>query len=378
MLCYGFTYDYDRRNKVANTDETIVALGSILQSTRERIRDIVEKIPQDNYVPQRVAALLKVTFQLMQRAGAAQAFIDIIRLYELNPRDRKVIEAASRMFSKSRIVIKPEKALAVYEDWLYEVDTAIETARAALHRNERHVDMGSTTTRAVGSFTLINTGGFPDKTMAECGKVVEKAEKLLRAKGLGKVCYGPVHVTNTIHKATTLAFYLRGDDTMYIRANLKGKVGPALRSVIHELAHRLQYRFLAAKKRDIDVLYRALKDKQRASLDALLMDRSLWPKEGDTQEYKGETFIFDKVDITSRANLKAIFRLPDHPGYRLDVGLGGFIAEKYPEKLQSAKQTFITPYAATDPDENFADMVAYYCQDALPADQVAMLEPILR
>jgi hypothetical protein len=135
----------------------------------------------------------------------------------------------------------------------------------------------------VGSFMVFNTGGFNEKVMEEVIKVVSKSETLLRRKGLGRVCYGDVYITNTVYKSTrVLAFYMRGDDRMYIRANLKGKLGPAIQSVVHELGHRLQYRFLQSKKRDIDALYRSLGDKQSGALHDLLMDRSRWPKAGDT------------------------------------------------------------------------------------------------
>lgn len=38
---------------------------------------------------------------------------------------------------------------------------------------------------------------------------------------------------------------------------------------------------------------------------------------------------------------------------------------------------FITPYAGKDADENFAEMVSYYCLDELPQDQVELLEKVL-
>lgn len=259
---------------------------------------------------------------------------------------------------------------------IYEYRTCIDTARSVLQKNEKHKDEGATTTVKEGSFTLINTGGFPDKVMAECTKVVARAEKLLRQKGLGKVCYGDVHVTNTVHQSTrVLAFYRHSDDSFYIRANLKGKLGPALQSVIHELGHRLQFRFLRSSKAAIDALYRRLGDKQSGNLRDLLMDRSRWPKEGDTQIYKGETFLFDKIDV-SGTSLVALFRIPGE-SYSLRVPLSGYISEKDPAAV-AASQTYVTNYASTEPNENFAEMVAFYCEDKLPSEQVALLEEIIR
>lgn len=374
------SYDYDRRRKVADADSTVnpsevlPALHQIVERTRQRITEID---PDDRHLAARVAAILKFSFDFMRRAGAGLVFLEVLREYGMPAADRKLIERAAKNFSKTRIVVKPAKVLEVWEDTLYEWQQAIDTAFSALRSNERHKDEGSSTTLESGSFQLVNTGGFSAAVMAECAKVVAKAEKLLRQKGLGKVCYGDVHVTNTVHRSTrTLAFYLQNNDTLYIRANLKGKLGPALQSVLHELAHRLQFKFLKSKKREIDALYRRLGDNQSENLRGLLKDRSLWPKEGETFEHKGETFVFDKVSLSSRNQLEAHFRLPGSDRFTLRLSLSGYISEKYPEALAGAK-TYVTRYAGTDPDENFAEMVAFYCEGKLPSAQEPLLTAIL-
>lgn len=370
-------YDYDRtQRRVADgpgAADFLPALHRIIEKTRERITEVKES---NIYVPQRVASILKGTFEFMRNSGGGLAFLEVLRDYEMPASDRKVIERAAKTFSKTRIVVKPENALETAEKLLYEWQEAVDTAFSVMRKNERHKDEGSSTVLTVGSFQLVNTGGFPQKSMAESAKVVEKAEKLLRQKGLSKVCYGDVYVTNTVHRSTrTLAFYMLNDDRMYVRANLKGKLGPAVTSVVHELGHRLQFKFLKSKKREIDAMYVALKRKVNDRLHDLVMDRSLWPKEGDTTEYRGETFVFHSIDLTSRANLVALFSHPEMSA-KLKVPLSGYIAEKYPEKLKGAS-TFVTNYAGTDPDENFAEMVAFYCEDRLPADQEPMLTAIL-
>lgn len=373
------TYSYDRRRfrlKVGGVADQLVALGVLVEKVDGQIATIIAANPEDRIVPHRVAALLKALFELARRVGAGGVFLEILREYEMPPAARKVIERAAKKFSQSRTIVKPEKAVAAYPDTIYEYRQYIDVARSVLQKNEKHKDEGATTTTTVGSFTLINTGGFPDKVMAECAKVVARSEKLLRQKGLGKVCYGDVHVTNTVHKSTrVLAFYMLGSDTLYIRANLKGKLGPAVQSMVHELGHRLQFRFLRSKKQDIDALYRSLGAKQSGALHDLLMDRSRWPKAGDTYLYKGETFLFERVDLSGRSKLDALFRIPGER-FTLKVPLSGYISEKDPGAV-AASQTYVTNYASTDPDENFAEMVAFYCEDKLPSEQIKMLEEVL-
>lgn len=379
MYSYSrLAYDYDRRRKVANASDQLVELGIVVEKVGQQIAKIVGTNPDDSITPHRVASLLKALFDLARRKGASVVFLEILREYEMGPADRKTIERAAKLFSKSRVVVKPEKALATYAETLYQYGQLIDTARGVLQKNEKHTDEGSTTTEKVGSFTLVNTGGFPEKVMAECAKVVARSEKLLRQKGLGKVCYGDVHVTNTVHKSTrVLAFYMLGSDTLYVRANLKGKQGPAVQSVIHELGHRLQFRFLQSKKREINAVYQALLGKKETVIHDLVMDRSRWPKEGDTLDYKGETFAFDKIDLTSRAQLKVVFRLVDQtPSFKITVPLHEYMLNQHPEIRKDAS-VFVTNYAATDPDENFAEMVAFHCEDKLPDDQVVMLKGLI-
>src|SRR5690606_28033188 len=104
-----------------------------------------------------------------------------------------------------------------------------ETAKRILETGQ---EMGEDSKWDAGSFKVVNMGGFPDKVMQESVRVVKQADQLLRKKGLGKVCYGDVQVTNSIQKSTRLiAFYLIGKDELFLRGNLKGKAGPAVRSV---------------------------------------------------------------------------------------------------------------------------------------------------
>lgn len=370
-------YDYDRRKLAgADTERQLTAFEVVVQSLA-RHESMALSNPTDRLELSRLGVAVQVAFTMAQRLDAGQLFLSILREFAMAPNERRIIERATKTLTKRQVNrIKPEKAVEAYLKWLAELRLFAETARRVVTEGKVHGGDSEETVVKAGSFRLVDTGGFGAKVMSDVAKVVEKAEKLIRGKGLGKLCYGDVYITNTVYRSThVLAFYQPHDDNMYVRANLKGKAGPAVHSVVHELGHRLQFRYLKAKKRDIDAIYRRLKDKGEEIRQDVIMDRSHWPKPGDTYVYKGEPFAFEKVDVTNRGDLNAYFRHPEIRGH-LKVPLGSYILEKNPG-LATKLSAFVSGYASTDPDENFAEMFAFYCQDQLPADQVAMLEPLL-
>lgn len=371
-------YDYDRRKRAAdddlraflwNFDKIVARFGEDEAKARAN--------PTDRFELALLGAAVKSVFGAAQRHGGGHLFIGILREYAMGDADRKVIERAAKTFSKRQMNrVPPEKAVATFLKTLAEYRLFGDTAHRILAEGKKH-DSGGETVHETGSFRLINAGGFGPAVMAEVAKVVEKSEKLMRRKGLGRACYGDVHVTNTVHRSTrVLAFYLINDDTLYIRANLKGKQGPAVQSMVHELGHRLQFKFLQGKTRDIKAIYQTLARKRGDARHQLIMDRSKWPKPGDEYVEKGETWIIDLVDLSSRSELKVVFHNRAEPNVRARISLEAFMLKKHPE-LESEASVFVTAYAMKDADENFAEMVAFYCEDLLPDDQVEMLEAIL-
>lgn len=326
-------------------------------------------------VTMKVRVAVSVANTLIRRQNIDTLFLALLRGYTMQPPDRKVIERAIRTFSKRREPrIKREKSIETYLKVLGEYRAFLDSARRVLVGGQAHSEETKTTFGA-GPFTLINTGGFPEATMLEAVRVVAKAAQQLTRKGLGKVCYGNVQITNTVGRSTrVLAFYRKDEDALYVRANLKGKLGPAVLSVTHELAHRLHFKFLKSKDRDIQLLHRELGRKDEERRHALTNDRSKWPAPGDTYEEKGVTYVVENVDYRSRSGLVVVLKRRDDPTRSARLPLATYIEETHPE-LKSG--TFVSPYAGTDHEENFAEMVAYYCDDALPAEQVQMLEALL-
>ena len=321
----------------------------------------------------RFVAKTTVSFQFLQVPGS-QLFLALLQQYELSGNLRKVIEQSAKFWAKIRVQRAAKgKEVETYKKHLALYRSQLEAAKAALKSPVRGQGGEIDPTLKVGPFRVINTGEFPPETMETISKVVEKAHHLLTSKGLGKVCYGDVLVSNTLARPNVLAFYLTDKDEFFIRANLKGKETNAVQTLIHELAHRLQFKFMKSKEAEIKSIYTKLTWKERDRDRAVLSDPALKPQPGETLPYKGETLVVTKV-VYDTVHLT----IPDEPNSKLSMPLRTWLKVKgIDTSNHGGGSSFITPYAATNFEENFAEMVSYYCLGKLPRDQEEMLEAIL-
>ncbi len=354
-------YSYDYRSVLAK--ESPAELARYLDVFK-RMLDVFEKSASKDLSPYASKMFLEKGYQ--QVAGiVGSMFRGILATYQLDAKDRKVMEKAAVAFSKSRIVVRRGKEVETYAKTMKTWRLYYNTAEKALENGAVH-EAGSW---KAGPFDLVNTGGFGDKAMQDVIKVVEKSTMLLKQHGLGKICYGDINVTNTIQRSTrTLAFYMIGKDELYIRANLKGKQGPAVRSVTHELGHRLYYKYLKSKKQEIDQIYRILSKQERDRVRELLDDKTKWPQKGEEHKEGRKTYVVDWVQYPN-----VILHRKDDINITAKYPLKSWLQNVTPESVSS----FVTPYAATDASENFAEMIAYYCEGLLPDDQVNMLKGVL-
>lgn len=330
----------------------------------------------------------KFSFEILKRLEIPQLFLALLQQYEIPPALRRKVEAASKFQMRSRIQ-KPKKEVAVqvYLDLLNAYRGQLELAKDVLRegklRGQSAPEGGEPSkTLKAGPFELVNTGGFNDEVMGKCATVVEHAAKLFHAKGLAKICYGEVLISNTLMKSSVYAFYLVQKDEMFVRANLKGKEQHALRIICHELGHRLEHKFLSNKKRDIEQLYYKMKNKQSdADREQRTKNLSEKPAPGDTVVSKGRTYVVDRLGYGRGFDMKIDLHREDDPTKKATVSLSGWLALKSGQSgtsgLDPKPSGFITSYAATSPGENFAEMLAFFVLGKLPDDQVAMLESVL-
>lgn len=305
-------------------------------------------------------------------------FLAILQQYELPAAQRKAVEAAAKFFSRGTVQ-KPAKGkeIEVYEKYLATYREQFALAKAIIAqgklRGESSVEPEheQPVNLVAGPFKLVNTGGFAPEIMNEAAKVVETAAKLLQAKGLGKVCYGEVLISNTLMRPSVLAFYLMGKDEFFVRANLKGKEHDAVQTVVHELGHRLHFKFMQSKDREIQAMYRQINRKAEGIEHALIKDPDLRPKPGDKLVSKGKTYSVEKVVYDEVTLVR-----DDDPKQMARVSVPGWIRMKGID-TSAHGTSFVTQYAGKNHEENFAEMIAYYCMNKLPADQVEMLQQVL-
>ena len=311
-------------------------------------------------------------------------FLAILQQYAVPANKVKKVQDAAKFWSKSRMVLRKDKrpwaprnaeAVVAYNKLLSTYREQVALVTDIVENAKPHAEAEDTKVKA-GPFTLVNTGNFPPKTMEAIKEAVEKATKALTSVGLGKVCYGDILVTNRItSKATIAAFYMIASDEMFVRADVKATYS-VVHTICHELAHRLQFKFLKSKTSEIRAMYQDIARGVRFDPDQM----ANWPEIGREVQYKGDDLVVLTVD---RSKNKIQFGEPPAQGvyqrkvYTAPLQWWQKNIEGETEKSPDSKG-FVSAYAQKGgPDENFAEMVAYYALGKLPKPLVEMLEPIL-
>jgi len=313
--------------------------------------------------------------------GCQRLFWAILQQYRLPPNLQKSIEAAAKFWDKkSARAPKPENTWNAYsqdvtyiEAYLGVLSTLrkqLLNAEAAIAKGQAHADpsVAAVTKFHVGSFDVVNTGGFDDETMKMAVDVVERAEKALTSHGLGKICYGDILISKQISsKSNTAAFYIPTSDEMFVRADAQASEA-TIQVVCHELAHRLQHKFLENKRGDINHLYFVI-------LHSGDDDPPPHPHIGDPVPYHGK--VLKVTGFGGRGSIQ--MKDPDDPNpNRYMSAPVETVAALMGWKPAKKELDFITPYAKRGgAGENFAEMVSYYCLGRLPKPQVELLEPVL-
>jgi len=334
----------------------------------------------------------EVYYKASLMAGLSGLFLSILQQYDLQPKDQKAIEKLAQFYSKSgaRKFKDFPTAFAKFPALLATSKTQLAITKDILGRSKiRSSDLDGHKVMEAGPFKVINTGGFSLDVMKTCATVVKEAARLLSAKGLSKVCYGEILVSNRVNrKKEILAFYLPSKDEMFIRADLKGHEHDALGTMLHELGHRLQEKFLNSgiKKSEIYRMYRVIQGGHEAAeedaINKLLEDPATAPKVGDiVVDPKTQTeLVFEKLGLR-HGKLSAYLHLKDepvNPSNQISVSIKGWYQFRGVPIDVAKVGGFVSNYAATDPDENFAEMIDRYCQNKLHPTQVAMLEDVLK
>lgn len=321
-------------------------------------------------------------------------FWSILQSYSLQPMLRKKIEAAAKAYSKAyRPRQKAKDFTAIYTEYIDQYEAYFnaaqqhaDAAREALKEGKEHSEVPAEDTTEVGTkvkvgdFTLVNTGGFPEKTMNEVADLVQKASAFLHSSGFGKVCYGNILVTNSLKANKVLAFYVIADDELLIRANFK-KDRDTLRTILHELGHRYQFQFMKGRDSEVKSFYRWMEGEE---VDRLKDKRDeLIPKKGDTITVKGiEWEAVSTIPSLSSSGVKYVVNMQtvEQPPMKGKMDLEGWLSFKGIKLRDFNDQTlrgFVTEYAKRGgPDENFAEVFSIYCLGKLRSDYKEAFETL--
>lgn len=338
--------------------------------------------PSPGLRPSAYAAMLDMgsAHNYLAHHGAEQFFLGLLRSFSMTPGERKEIESAARYFSvrSKRLKLPSEGWESKFAEHWQKLERMYSLARKIIVRGEACRDDQFCTARC---FRIVNTGGFPLQTMQAVQKVIDRAAEVLDESGFGALCYGDVNVTNTVMRnSRVLAFYMPSDDRMYVRANLRGVEGAAIETVIHELGHRLDSKFMDADDRiPVRALYRSFQSADRGNEPRV--EGGSMPNVGDIFEHKGERFRVERVgrDRLGRYDREMVFMRgvdPELAKATIVLSVDGWRL-RHGGREVIPKSAFPTAYSKNDLSEFFAEMFAYALLDKLTPEQAAGFSPIL-
>lgn len=359
-------------------------LSSLSFSDRLRVRESVPGLAEALKVAHEAFGALTYLIPKFAYPGS-QLFLSIIQTYALPASLRKKIEMASRTYMKTTRLRWPNAEglsgeiarIEAYLKYLALYESHLNYAKEAIAKGKGHTEEGAEATKVrVGSFTLVNTGGFSAEVMGNVAEAMKKAEALLKSSGFGIVCYGDVQVTNTISKGNVLAFYLPSKDELFIRANLK-PTSDSIHIILHELGHRFEAKKLSSRAGDLRRLYSLINGQEYTRKKEM---RAKKPPIGDKLVDKGKTYEVAGYDV-GRNGLMVVLKQEGDPRIQAKVSLEGYLSRKGEGGARNVDETpdfkgFVTEYAKKTPSENFAEMFAYYCMGRLPVLQSVAFEEL--
>jgi len=354
-------------------------LGQIARSTIQRFRSMPSNELQIALRTTSRDAWESAAFELRRVLAAREMlfpearalFVGMLQQYQLDPADRRQVEKAVRFWSRAKqptpkfvsggdMFSSQEAWIGLFENELAQLREQAKLAGRLIRQPKARSEHQRVT---AGPFRLVNSGGFSPVIMATVADAVGRAAEQMRYRALGAGCYGDVYVVGRLSKANVVAQYEPATDALFVRASGR-KDFEYVRNLIHEIAHRLVTKFLDdAGERAMLQAYRTA---ERAG------DTVELPNIGDVLKEKNREFTVTKVSATriwlqEKGNEAQInYVTPEGWGRAMHIMHGTVPA-----------QGFVTRYAATDPEENFCEMMSLWCQDKLPAPQEHVLKSIV-
>lgn len=366
---------FDNGLNVLNSYEALVQIArETIQRLRalpsDELRRVLETTSTDAWeVSFELKRVLSARAVLFPEARAL--FVGMLKEYELAPADRRQVEKAIRFWSREKqptakfatggdMFSRQEAWIGIFENELAQLREQAELAGRLIRQPKAQ---GENAKMTAGPFRLVNSGGFTPAIMGGVADAVGRAAGQMQAKGLGAGCYGDVYVVGRLSKANVVAQYEPATDALFVRASGR-KDFEYVRNLIHEIAHRLVTKFL-----DYDgesAMLQAYRTAERASEDVEL------PNIGDVLKEKNREFSVTKVSAT-----RIWLREKGNETQVSYVTPEGWMRALHIMNATVPAHGFVTRYAATDPEENFCELMSLWCQDKLPATQEQVLALIV-
>jgi len=333
-------------------------------------QDAVSKGAGINYLVYGLSSL----YTRLANAGAYEMFLTLLRTYQYDPKMRKALEKAAQTFSRTKKPSLPRKILQATNE--EKSDVVQETVKGYAQLGElarRAIDIGRPCGEgdvcSAGCFRLVNAGGFGQADVEHVRALTDKAAEIIQAHGFGDICYGDVQIVRQVSRANVLAHYMIGEDQIYVRGNLPKNNAPTLRTILHELGHRLEHKFFDRLQSDrMRLLFQrygiALK---RSSFGELAKP----PTAGERLTIKGEHYVVLNVGFNQALNKVISLALANPQDenerkFRFSIPLDAWLRSQGHKR---ADDKFVSNYAKTNPGENFAEMFAEFCLNKLNDEQ---------
>lgn len=268
---------------------------------------------------------------------------EIIDKKEIPPRDAKAVEMATRLWSRER---RPKDL----QKWFDQNSRRLELLAEAKSWPDRTVGEGNDASAfLLGSFTVHNTLHASGKQLEKAKDAIKKATQAARTvdlPGFGSMLRGDLYLVGQLGRKNWGAWYMKDKDTIYVRPNVRGlPESEVSRHIVHELAHRYW-----AKNLDADFKRRWTRYHNNLRRN---VNSPSAPKEGETVPFE----VNGKKGVTvSYKEKPGKVVLKDSEG----TAIGATEIRTLIKWMRDSAEmgAYPTPYASTDPEEHFAEVVS--------------------
>lgn len=317
-----------------------------------------ESQAESDWVPgQYVGAWSGAKYDLF-RAGVRWADT-VLREREIPAKQHKAVEMAARLFARASM---PKDMVG----WFRKNRDRLALLAEAVNWPERGPpEEGRDDVFPLAGFEVHNTVGATGTALDGMKAVIEGAVRALATLGLSDLASGPLYLVGQVAHRNHAAWYKATDDVVYLRPLVRGSsLEESTRHLVHELGHRYWAKRMPESAKTAWTARHRRVDRAPVTLPALEVGAEISNlvvnrKPAAFGGYEGgKAVILDARDGTK---------------------IGAIDRFRFAQWLREVGRLalFPTSYAATDPEEHFAESFSLAAQGKLSGDHLAALEQAL-